>query len=152
MRGDSGPRKSGEDRSARSAHGLRMDENRQRIALPRDPDRGVRPPFLHYVCQGGKPLSAAGLLHAAPKASARDETGRSETGGYERITRFVFDGYDDLGYPCRKTLVCEMLGKYANLLLLDGKDKILSVLRPVDFSMSTVRQLLSGMIYALPPK
>ncbi|MBQ3791663.1 MAG: NFACT family protein, partial [Clostridia bacterium] len=72
--------------------------------------------------------------------------------GFERITRFIFDGYDELGYPCRKTLVCEMLGKYANLLLLDGNDKILAVLRPVDFSMSTVRQLLPGMVYALPPK
>ena len=45
----------------------------------------------------------------------------------------------------------EMMGKYSNLVFTDGQGKILSVLRPVDFTTSSLRQLLPGMRYELPP-
>ena len=72
--------------------------------------------------------------------------------GYERVARLSFSGYDEMGYPQEKHLVVEIMGKYSNLLLLDGNDKILAVLHAVDFSSSRLRQLLPGMIYELPPK
>jgi predicted ribosome quality control (RQC) complex YloA/Tae2 family protein len=72
--------------------------------------------------------------------------------GYERVARLTFSGYDEMGYSQEKHLVVEIMGKYSNLLLLDGKDKILAVLHAVDFSSSRVRQLLPGMTYELPPK
>ncbi len=72
--------------------------------------------------------------------------------GYERVARITFSGTDDMGYPTTKYLLCEIMGKYSNLILLDETDHILAVLRPVDFSTSTKRQLLPGMTYELPPK
>ncbi|MBO5051404.1 MAG: NFACT family protein [Clostridia bacterium] len=71
--------------------------------------------------------------------------------GFERAARLRFAGYDEMGYPTEKTLVVEIMGKYSNLMLLDGQDKILAVLRPVDFTTSRKRQVLSGMIYEAPP-
>ena len=71
--------------------------------------------------------------------------------GYERIVRMSFSGYDEMGFACEKHLVAEIIGKYSNLILLDAQDKILGVLRAVDFSTSRVRQLLPGMKYELPP-
>lgn len=71
--------------------------------------------------------------------------------GYERVARFCFSGYDEMGYPTEKFLVAEVMGKYSNLMLLDADDRITAVLRPVDFSTSRLRQVLPGMKYELPP-
>ncbi len=74
-----------------------------------------------------------------------------EQTGFERVARLRFSGYDEMGYPTEKTLLVEIMGKYSNLMLLDGQDKILSVLRPVDFTTSRKRQVLPGMTYEAPP-
>lgn len=71
--------------------------------------------------------------------------------GFERAARLRFAGYDEMGYPTEKTLLVEIMGKYSNLILLDGQDKILAVLRPVDFTTSRKRQVLPGMTYEAPP-
>lgn len=71
--------------------------------------------------------------------------------GFERVLRLRFAGYDEMGYPTEKSLIAEIMGKYSNLMLVDEKDKILAVLRPVDFTTSRKRQVLVGMIYELPP-
>ena len=71
--------------------------------------------------------------------------------GFERVARLTFDAYDDLGFPAEKHLICEIMGKYSNLMLTDASDKILAVLRPVDFTTSQKRQVLPGMRYEMPP-
>lgn len=71
--------------------------------------------------------------------------------GFERAVRLTFDGFDEMGFPCRRYVICEVMGKYSNFVLTDADDKILGVLRPVDFSTSQKRQLLAGMKYRLPP-
>ncbi len=71
--------------------------------------------------------------------------------GYERIVRLTFSAYDEMGYATEKHLIAEIMGKYSNLMLLDSADRILGVLRPVDFSTSRVRQVLVGMTYEAPP-
>lgn len=71
--------------------------------------------------------------------------------GFERAVRLVFSSYDEMGFPTEKSLICEVMGKYSNLMLVDQKDRILSVLHPVDFSMSQKRQVLPGMTYEAPP-
>lgn len=71
--------------------------------------------------------------------------------GFERVTRLEFETRDEMGYTCVRHLVCEVMGKYSNLVFTDGEGKILGVLRPVDFTTSSKRQLLPGMRYELPP-
>lgn len=71
--------------------------------------------------------------------------------GFERAARLSFDAFDDMGFKCEKHIIVEMMGKYSNIILTDGSDKILTVLRQVDFTQSLRRQLLPGMIYEAPP-
>ena len=71
--------------------------------------------------------------------------------GFERAARLSFDAFDDMGFRCEKHIIVEMMGKYSNIVLTDGDDKILTVLRQVDFTQSLRRQLLPGMIYEAPP-
>ena len=70
--------------------------------------------------------------------------------GFDRIAIFSVACYDDMGFPTERKIVCEILGKYANLILLDSEDKILAALKIIDFSASSVRQVLPGLKYRLP--
>lgn len=70
--------------------------------------------------------------------------------GFDRIAVFSLTSYDDMGFPTEKKLVCEIMGKYANIILLDAEDKILAALKVIDFSASTVRQVLPGLRYQIP--
>lgn len=72
--------------------------------------------------------------------------------GFERAARLSFDAFDDMGFRCEKHIIVEMMGKYSNVILTNGDDKIISVLKQIDFSQSLKRQLLPGMIYEAPPK
>lgn len=74
--------------------------------------------------------------------------------GFERVAVLEFVGRDEMGFECTRSLVVEIMGKYSNLIFLDGTEldgKILSALRIVDFTTSSQRQVLPGMRYELPP-
>ena len=73
-----------------------------------------------------------------------------EQPGFDRIAHFRLACYDEMGFPTEKKLVCEIMGKYANLIVLDKDDKIITALKMIDFAASTVRQVLPGMKYTFP--
>ena len=69
---------------------------------------------------------------------------------FDRIAVFTVMCYDEMGFPTTKKLVCEIMGKYANLIVLDNEDKIITAMKIVDFASSTVRQVLPGIKYQIP--
>ncbi len=69
----------------------------------------------------------------------------------ERVVILTFDIVDELGEPGRRRLVFECMGRYSNLILLDGQERIIDCLRRVDMEMSEKRQVLPGLFYRLPP-
>lgn len=71
--------------------------------------------------------------------------------GFERVLVLEFETRDEMGYLCTRRLVIEVMGKYSNLIFTDGEEKVLAVLRPVDFTTSSKRQVLPGMRYEMPP-
>lgn len=71
---------------------------------------------------------------------------------FERMLVIEFEARDDMGFVSEKKLVCEIIGKFSNMILTDKNDKILGVAKPLDFTDSEKRQLLPGMIYEMPPK
>ncbi|MBS5725058.1 MAG: NFACT family protein [Clostridiales bacterium] len=70
--------------------------------------------------------------------------------GFDRIARLHFEGTDEMGFTSEKHVIVEIMGKYANIIVTDSQDKILSLLRQVDFSQSLSRQLFVGMRYTVP--
>ena len=70
----------------------------------------------------------------------------------ERMLLFQLAAFDEMGQPVTKTLAMEMLGRNANLVLVDGTGRILDAARRVDGEMSPMRQLLPGLIYRMPPR
>ncbi len=71
--------------------------------------------------------------------------------GFERALRLSFEGFDEMGFKVKKHIIYELMGTYSNIIITDEQDKICGLLRQIDFSSSSSRQLLSGMIYECPP-
>lgn len=71
--------------------------------------------------------------------------------GFDRVAELEFTGRDELGFSVTRFLIVEIMGKYSNLFLTDENKKIIAAMRWVDFSTSRLRQVLPGMVYALPP-
>ena len=72
--------------------------------------------------------------------------------GFDRIAVFNVSCYDEMGFPVEKKIICEIMGKYANLIITDAEYKILAAMKIIDFAASTVRQVLPGMKYQIPAK
>lgn len=72
--------------------------------------------------------------------------------GLERIVLLGFDGTNELGDTVSYTLACEIMGRYSNVIFLDGENNVIDALKRVDASMTSGRMVLPGMRYALPPK
>ena len=70
--------------------------------------------------------------------------------GFDRIAEFRVSCYDEMGFATEKLIVCEIMGKYANLIVLDDQRKILAALKVIDFASSSVRQVLPGLKYQTP--
>ena len=79
--------------------------------------------------------------------------------GFERAVTLSFDTRDEMGFACTRYLIAEIMGKYSNLIFAedahpdapDGRLRIVAALRTVDFTTSSQRQILPGMIYEAPP-
>ena len=69
----------------------------------------------------------------------------------ERAVILTIDMVDEMGEPGQRRLVIECMGRYSNLILLDGQGRIIDCLRRVDMEMSEKRQVLPGLFYRLPP-
>ncbi len=69
----------------------------------------------------------------------------------ERIVNLNFDTLNDFNEPETLTLVIEIMGKYSNIILVDGENKIIDSIRRVSSSMSRMRCVLPGLKYELPP-
>ena len=72
--------------------------------------------------------------------------------GFDRIAVFNVSCYDEMGFAVEKKIICEIMGKYANLIITDADYKILAAMKIIDFAASTVRQVLPGMKYQIPAK
>ena len=69
----------------------------------------------------------------------------------ERMLIFTLEARDELGIEAQKKLVVELIGRSANLILVDAEGRIIDCLRRMDFGGSAERRMLPGMLYRLPP-
>lgn len=71
---------------------------------------------------------------------------------FERVAELSFETYDEMGFKCTRYLIAEIMGKYSNLIFADEEHRVISALKTVDFTTSSLRQVLAGMRYELPPR
>ena len=71
--------------------------------------------------------------------------------GFERLMQIKMECRDEMGFLCVRYLIVEIMGKYSNIIFCDENMKIISAIKPVDFTTSSKRQVLPGMTYEYPP-
>ena len=97
------------------------------------------------------PFSApAFLMHLRKRIGGAVIEGVSAQEG-ERILYFSLRARDELGYETKRTLLCEIMGKYANIILLNADGTISECLKHISPSDSEKRPVLPGLAYSLPP-
>ena len=69
----------------------------------------------------------------------------------ERIIEIDIDSYNELGDLTTKHLITEIMGRNSNIILTNEDYKIIDSAKHVDFTVSSVRQILPGLIYTFPP-
>lgn len=69
----------------------------------------------------------------------------------DRIIFIDFDATNEIGDRVELTIVMEIMGKYSNMILISG-EKIIDSMKRVDYTTSSVRQILPGLMYVLPPQ
>ncbi len=72
--------------------------------------------------------------------------------GFERILYFDFDSANEMGDICRFTLAVEIMGRRSNLILINCEGKIVDSIKRVGNDMSSVRMVLPGITYQVPPR
>lgn len=75
-----------------------------------------------------------------------------EQAGYDRIVRIQIKGRNELGDAKELSLYAELMGKYANLVLVDEEGKIIDALKRIPVFENSKRLIHPGALYALPPK
>ena len=69
----------------------------------------------------------------------------------ERIIMLTFTATSEMGDTVNIEIAAELMGRYANLVVINGDGKIIDAMKRVDADASAVRQLLPGLMYKLPP-
>ncbi|ABO50218.1 Fibronectin-binding A domain protein [Desulforamulus reducens MI-1] len=73
--------------------------------------------------------------------------------GLERILQFTVDSRDELGRPGEKHLICEVMGKHSNILLVDPTtNTILDGIHRYSHAVSRYREVLPNRPYLSPPE
>lgn len=70
--------------------------------------------------------------------------------GLERILDIKIDHLDEMGDPCVKHLIIEMMGKHSNIIFTDDNSKIIDSIKRINASVSSVREVLPGYEYFIP--
>ncbi|MBO4563329.1 MAG: NFACT family protein [Clostridia bacterium] len=69
----------------------------------------------------------------------------------DRIVEIAVETYSDLNDRMRVTLVCEIMGRHSNIILVDENGIIIDAIRRVSPSVSSVRLVLPKVKYEYPP-
>ena len=69
----------------------------------------------------------------------------------DRILEIEIEHRDELGDSATKRIICEFMGKHSNLIFVGGDGRIIDSARRVNEQISSVREVLPGLRYELPP-
>lgn len=72
--------------------------------------------------------------------------------GFERILNFDFEATDEFGDKVVLTIAAEIMGRCSNVILIGGDGRVIDSIKRVSEDMSSVRLVLPGITYSLPPR
>ena len=125
---------------------LRGRESREKLLIAANPAA----PRLHLTsCSPENPPEPPMFCMVLRKHLSGARLSEINQAPMERMVAFTFDCTDEMGYPVKKKLVAELMGRTCNLYLLAPEGRILDCLRRVGLDESA-RAALPGLTYHLP--
>ena len=70
---------------------------------------------------------------------------------FERIIVIEIEHLNEMGDLCHKKLVIELMGKYSNIIFIEENGKIIDSIKRIGAQTSSVREVLPGYDYVMPP-
>ncbi|MBR3082260.1 MAG: NFACT family protein [Clostridiales bacterium] len=71
--------------------------------------------------------------------------------GYERVIEICCSNTDELRDVKDYRLIVELMGRFSNIILVNGSGKILDSSIHVDFDVSKLREVMPARVYSYPP-
>lgn len=71
--------------------------------------------------------------------------------GLDRILNLIFETRNEMGDLIHLTVAIEIMGRHSNIILIDPDGRVIDSIKRIDDSMSSVRPILPGIRYTLPP-
>lgn len=107
---------------------------------------------LIYFTEKNKPspLTAPNFCMLLRKHIGSARISRIYQPGLERVIVFELEHLNEMGDPCKKQLIIELMGKHSNIIFCDDKNMILDSIKHVSSHMSSVREVLPGREYFIP--
>ena len=108
---------------------------------------------LVYLTENNKqgPLTAPNFCMLLRKHIQGGRIVKVSQAGLERILMFEIEHLDEMGDLCRKKLIFELMGKHSNIIFTDSNNRIIDSIKRVSFAVSSVREVLPGKEYIIPP-
>ncbi|MEG2038959.1 MAG: NFACT RNA binding domain-containing protein [Oscillospiraceae bacterium] len=72
--------------------------------------------------------------------------------GLDRILHLCFDTTNELGDPVTLILAVEIMGRHSNCIFIGADGRVIDSIKRIDIEMSSVRPILPGITYTLPPQ
>ena len=98
----------------------------------------------------GLPAAPAFLMHLRKHIGSARILGFDAV-PFERVLRVRLSSRNELGDEETKTLYAEIMGKYSNLILVNGDGRVSDSIRRVTPDLSSKRQILPGLVYSPAP-
>ncbi len=106
-----------------------------------------------HLCKeaiAGQPTPSSFLLHLRKKIGGGIIRNISAI-PFERIIKIEMDCHNEIGMKFSRVLYAEIMGKYSNIILTED-GRITECIKHVTADLSSVRVVLPGLEYTLPPK
>lgn len=71
--------------------------------------------------------------------------------GLDRILHIVFETRNEMGDLINLTVAIEIMGRHSNIILIGEDGRVIDSIKRIDDTMSSVRPILPGVRYTLPP-
>ncbi|MDP4093432.1 MAG: NFACT RNA binding domain-containing protein [Bacillota bacterium] len=109
-------------------------------------------PRIHITgSQKENPMSAPAFCMLLRKHLSGGKILNVEFHDFERIITLHVESINDIEEYTVKRLTVEIMGRYSNIILVSDQQKIMDSIKHVDFETSSVREVLPGKAYVLPP-
>lgn len=108
-------------------------------------------PLIYFTDKNKpSPLTAPNFCMLLRKHIGNARISHIRQPGLERVIEFELEHLNELGDPCKKLLIIELMGKHSNIIFCDENRMILDSIKHVSSHMSSVREVLPGRPYFIP--